>query len=63
MTEADNPSPPQPPAPPAPQKPVPKKPPKSIQQQQVDETKVWNLWFTRREFLTLAAWGTFLVGL
>ena len=63
MTEADNPSPPQPPAPPAPQKPVPKKPPKSIQQQQVDETKVWNLWFTRREFLTLAAWGTFLMGL
>lgn len=56
-----------PPPPPAAQPPVarpaPAKPPKSIQQQQVDESKVWNLWFTRREFLTLAAWGTFLAGL
>ena len=33
---------------------------KSIQELQVEETKVWNLWFTRREFLTLAAWGAFL---
>ncbi len=46
-----------------PQKPVPTKPLKSIHQVQVDESKVWNLWFTRREFLTLAAWGTFLAGL
>jgi len=29
----------------------------------VDETKVWNLWFTRREFLTLAAWGGFFLWL
>ena len=58
---------PQPPTPPPPQppaaRPAPKKPPKSIQQVEVDETKVWNLWFTRREFLTLAAWGAFLAGL
>lgn len=40
---------------------MPKAPPKSIQQIQVDQSKVWNLWFTRREFLTLAAWGTFLM--
>ncbi len=36
---------------------------KSMQQVEVDQSKVWNLWFTRREFLTLAAWGTFLAGL
>ena len=36
---------------------------RSMQQVEVDESKVWNLWFTRREFLTLAAWGTFLAGL
>ena len=36
---------------------------KSVQQIQVDQTKVWNLWFTRREFLTMAAWGCFLSGL
>ena len=42
---------------------TPKGPVKSLQQVQVDQTKVWNLWFTRREFLTMAAWGTFLVGL
>ncbi|MBI3616237.1 MAG: Rieske 2Fe-2S domain-containing protein [Candidatus Omnitrophica bacterium] len=36
---------------------------KSMQQVEVDESKVWNLWFTRREFLTLAAWGAFLAGL
>ena len=59
---------PQPPAPtpaaaPPPPKPVPPKPLKSMQQQEVDQTKVWNLWFTRREFLTLAAWGCFLSGL
>lgn len=44
-------------------KPAPRKPPKSIHQQQVDATKVWNLWFTRREFLTLAGWGVFFAGL
>ena len=56
--------------PPAPQPPaVPAAPPaksfKSVQQQQVDDTKLWNLWFTRREFFTLSAWGaffTFLAG-
>ena len=52
-----------PPTPPAPApKPPPKAPLKSIQQQEVDESKVWNLWFTRKEFLTLAAWGCFLSG-
>ena len=45
------------------EKPAPRGPIKSMQQQQVDETKVWNLWFTRREFLTLAAWGAFFAGL
>jgi len=35
---------------------------KSAQQVEVDESKVWNLWFTRKEFLTLAAWGCFLSG-
>lgn len=58
----------QPPASPAaPQplapKPAAKGPMKSMQQVEVDESKVWNLWFTRREFLTLAAWGAFLAGL
>ncbi len=43
--------------------PAPKGPLKSAQQIEVDESKVWNLWFTRREFLTLAAWGAFLAGL
>ena len=58
------PSPPQPPAVPAPAaKPAPKGPQKSVQQIEVDQSKVWNLWFTRREFLTLAAWGAFLAGL
>ena len=58
-----NPQEPAPPAPspspavPQPAAPVPKGPTKSIQQIQVDQSKVWNLWFTRREFLTLAAWG------
>ena len=33
-----------------------------MQQVEVDETKVWNLWFTRREFSTMAAWGTVLAG-
>ena len=66
--EEENPA-PQPPqaapaaTPPAPAKPAPKGPIKSMQQIQVDQSKVWNLWFTRREFLTLAAWGTFLAGL
>jgi cytochrome b6-f complex iron-sulfur subunit len=36
---------------------------KSTHQKEVDESKVWNLWFTRREFLTLAAWGTFFAAL
>ena len=52
---------PVPPPPPAP-KPAPAKPLKSAQQIEVDESKVWNLWFTRKEFLTLAAWGCFLSG-
>lgn len=55
-----------PPAEPAPDpapKPVPRGPAQSVQQSQVDETRVWNLWFTRKEFLTLAAWGAFLAGL
>lgn len=56
MTE---PQPPVPPPAPAP-KPAPYKP---LMQKEVDESKVWNLWFTRREFLTLAAWGAFLAGL
>ena len=47
--------------PPAP-RPAPPKPMKSAQQVEVDESKVWNLWFTRKEFLTLAAWGCFLSG-
>ena len=34
-----------------------------MQQVEVDESKVWSLWFTRREFLTLAAWGAFMAGL
>ncbi|MCM8794656.1 MAG: Rieske 2Fe-2S domain-containing protein [Candidatus Omnitrophica bacterium] len=42
---------------------APKGPVKSMQQLEVDRTKVENLWFTRREFLSLAAWGTFLAGL
>ena len=50
------------PTPPAP-KPVSKGQIKSAQQVEVDESKVWNLWFTRREFLTLAAWGAFFAGL
>ncbi len=55
--------PPPPPEAPKPAPAAPKGPLISIQQQQVDETKVWNLWFTRKEFLTLAAWGAFLAGL
>lgn len=47
----------------APQPPAPKGPYKSAQQVQVDQTKVWNLWFTRREFLTLAGWGAVFTGL
>lgn len=35
----------------------------SIQQQEVDQEKLWNLWFTRREFFNLAAWGAFFLGL
>jgi len=54
---------PTPPPPPAPKPPAPKAPLKSAQQIEVDESKVWNLWFTRKEFLTLAAWGCFLSGL
>ena len=57
----------QPPVPPvptppaaAPKPPAPKPLPKSIHQVEVDQNKVWSLWFTRREFLTLAGWGTFL---
>ena len=51
------------PTPPPPSKPAaPKAPLKSAQQIEVDESKVWNLWFTRKEFLTLAAWGCFLSG-
>ena len=56
----------QPPAAPTPTRPtpaVPKGPQKSIQQIQVDQSKVWNLWFTRREFLTLAGWGVVFVWL
>ena len=48
------------PPPPPPAKPAPYKP---VMQREVDESKVWNLWFTRKEFLTLAAWGAFLAGL
>ena len=65
MNEEQPPTPPpspQPPQPP-PMKPAAKGPMKSMQQVEVDESKVWSLWFTRREFLTLAAWGTFLAGL
>jgi len=51
------------PAPTPAPKPAAKGPMKSMQQVEVDESKVWNLWFTRREFLTLAAWGAFLAGL
>lgn len=43
---------------PAPPAPAPK-PMKSIHQLQVDDAKLWNLWFTRREFFTLSAWGAF----
>ncbi len=43
--------------------PAAKGPPKSLQQVEVDQSKVWNLWFTRREFLTLCAWGTVMGGL
>lgn len=60
MSEGEQALPPQPP-PTAPA--APKGPLKSLQQIQVDQTKVWNLWFTRREFLTLAAWGAFLTAL
>ena len=70
---ADPQQPPQPPVPPAPAVPAPTaaKPPvppppkqmKSMQQVEVDQTKLWNLWFTRREFLTLAGWGAFFAGL
>lgn len=55
-----------PPAPPAPVPPPSRggtKPgggAKSMQQVEVDQSKVWNLWFTRREFLTLVGWGAFL---
>ena len=55
-----------PPVPPPAQPSVPpaaKGPIKSAQQVEVDASKVWNLWFTRREFLTMAAWGTVLAGL
>ncbi len=48
------------PAPAAAAKPAAKPLPKSVHQEEVDGGKVWSLWFTRREFLTLAAWGTFL---
>ena len=50
---------------PAPPAPVPAKPFKPVHQQMVDDSKLWNLWFTRREFFTLSAWGaffTFLAG-
>ena len=55
---APAPAPPKPPAPAAP-----KGPAKSMQQIEVDETKVPNLWFTRREFLSLTAWGCVFAGL
>ena len=58
--EEQKPTPPPQPVAPAP---AAKGPLKSAQQIQVDQTKVWNLWFTRREFLTLAAWGAFFAGL
>ena len=54
---------PPPTSPPAPPTPAAKGPYKSLQQLEVDQGKVWNLWFTRKEFLTLAAWGAFLGGL
>ncbi|MBI3322136.1 MAG: Rieske 2Fe-2S domain-containing protein [Candidatus Omnitrophica bacterium] len=63
MTET--PQPPVPPAatpPPAP-KPAAMKPGKSMHQDEVDQNKLWSLWFTRKEFLTLAAWGAFFAGL
>ncbi len=60
MDQPQQPTPPTPP--PTAPKPAPKAPLKSIQQVEVDETKVWSLWFTRKEFLTLAAWGCFLSG-
>ncbi len=53
--------PPPPPPTPPPVVPLPQKPYVSVQQQQVDEGKLWNLWFTRREFFTLSAWGAFAV--
>jgi len=43
--------------------PAPARPAPSIQQQEVDQEKLWNLWFTRKEFFNLAAWGAFFVGL
>ncbi len=60
---SSSPPPPPPPALLKPAPPAPKGPLKSAQQVEVDQSKVWNLWFTRREFLTLAAWGTFLAWL
>ena len=50
---------------PTPPVPAPAKPFKPVHQQMVDDSKLWNLWFTRREFFTLSAWGaffTFLAG-
>ena len=44
--------------PPASAKPIP-----SSQQQEVDRDTLWNLWFTRREFVNVAAWGAFFLGL
>lgn len=62
MSDETQPPIPPPPAP-KPAAPAPMKPGKSIHQVEVDQGKVWNLWFTRKEFLTLAAWGAFLAGL
>ena len=33
------------------------RPAPSIQQQEVDQDKLWNLWFTRKEFFNLAPGG------
>ncbi len=60
---SDEPQPPLPPPAPKPAAPAARGPIKSLQQVEVDESRVWNLWFTRREFMTLAAWGAFLAGL
>ena len=56
-------------APPPPQENPPPKPPprptpyKPVSQREVDANKYDNLWFTRREFFTLSAWGAFFVAI